>query len=335
MPKAYSLDLRERVARFVEGGSSCHEAAAHFSVSVSFAVRLMKAFRTTGSLAPKRSGGRRHAKLDPHRAFLIAHIEEKADITMPELSAELLAATGTKADPASLSRFLIRNGYRFKKTLLAAEQDRPDIKPAREEWATVRQPRMRLEPHRLVFLDETGTTTKMTRPRGRCPKGQRLRAKTPFGHWMTQTFIAGLRCDKLTAPFVINAPMDRPIFETYVEKELAPTLAKGDIVIMDNLPAHKSKVAEGAITARGAWVLFLPPYSPDLNPIDMAFANSPPAFPTSYACWNLKPASLKAHLRARGVRTIDALWQEIGRICDLFEPQECQNYFTTAGYGFS
>jgi transposase len=100
---------------------------------------------------------------------------------------------------------------------------------------------------------------------------------------MTQTFIAGLRCDKLTAPFVINAPMDRRIFETYVEKELAPTLEKDDVVIMDNLPAHKSKAAEKAIKARGAWVLFLPPYSPDLNPIEMAFAK------------------LKAHLRAKAV----------------------------------
>jgi len=115
MPKAYSIDLRERVVRFVEAGRSCHAAAAHFRVSVSFVVRLIRAFRTTGSLAPKPSGGRRHAKLDPHRAFLVARIEEKADITMPELSAELAAATGTRADPASLSRFLIRNGYRFKK----------------------------------------------------------------------------------------------------------------------------------------------------------------------------------------------------------------------------
>jgi len=131
---------------------------------------------------------------------------------------------------------------------------------------------MRLEPHRLVFIDETGTTTKMTRLRGRSLKGQRLRSKAPFGHWTTQTLIAGLRGDKLTAPFVVNAPMDRRIFETYVDKELAPTLAKGDIVIMDNLPAHKSKAAEKAINARGAWVLFLPPYSPDLNPIEMAFA---------------------------------------------------------------
>jgi transposase len=115
MPKAYSLDLRERVACFIEVGRSCHAAAAHFRVSVSFVVRLMKAFRATGSLAPKPSGGRRHAKLDPHRAFLVARIAEKADITMPELAAELAAATGTSADPASLSRFLIRNGYRFKK----------------------------------------------------------------------------------------------------------------------------------------------------------------------------------------------------------------------------
>lgn len=115
MPQAYSLDLRERVARFVEGGRSRHAAAALFSVSVSFVVRLMKSFRATGRLAPKPSGGRRHAKLDPHRAFLLGRIAEKADMTMPELAAELATASGTKADPASLSRWLIRNGYRFKK----------------------------------------------------------------------------------------------------------------------------------------------------------------------------------------------------------------------------
>jgi hypothetical protein len=118
---------------------------------------------------------------------------------------------------------------------------------------------MRLEAHRLVFLDETGTTTKMTRLRGRCLRGQRLRSKAPFGHWMTQTFIASLRCDRLTAPFVIDAPMDRRIFETYVETQLAPTLDEGDVVIMDNLAAHKSRRAEKAIRDKGAWILFLPP----------------------------------------------------------------------------
>ena len=115
MPKAYSLDLRERVVRFVEAGRSRHAAAAHFQVSVSFVVNLMKAYIASGRLAPKPSGGRRHAKLEPHRAFLLACVVTKNDITMPELSAELVAATGTKAEPASLSRWLIRNGYRFKK----------------------------------------------------------------------------------------------------------------------------------------------------------------------------------------------------------------------------
>ena len=319
MPKAYSLDLRKRVARFVEAGQSRHAAAAHFQVSVSFVVNLMKTYYTSGRLVPKPSGGRRHAKLEPYRAFLLAPVAEKDDITMPELSAELVAATGTKVEAASLLRWLIRNATATasKKTLLASEQDRPDIKAAREAWTTTRQPRMQLEPHRLIFLDETGTPTKTTRLRGRCLKGQRLRSKAPFGHLMTQTFIAGLRCDKLTAPFVIDAPMNRQIFETYVEAQLAPTLEVGDIVIMDNLAAHKSPKAEKAIRARGAWIVFLPPYSPDLNPIEMAFSK------------------LKAHLRAKAVRTIDALWQAIGHICDLFEPTECQNYFAAAGYGFS
>jgi transposase len=285
MPKPYSLDLRERVVRFVEDGHSRHAAAAHFKVSVSFVVNLMKAVRMRGSFEPKPSGGRRHAKLEPHRSFLLAQIIEKADITMPELAAEL-AATGEKADPASLSCWLIRAGYRFKKTLRASEQDCPDVKQAREEWTGVRQPKMRLEPHRLVFLDETGTTTKMTRPRGRCQKGRKLLSKAPFGHWKTQTFIAGLRCGALTAPFVIDAPMDRRIFETYVETQLAPTLQPGDIVILDNLPVHKSAAAETAIHAKGP-----------------GCCSCRPTAPTSI------PSRWPALLRARAVRTIDALWR--------------------------
>lgn len=181
MPKPYSLDLRKRVVRFVNAGHSRRAAAAHFEVSVSFVVNLMKAYHVTGGLTPKPSGGRRHAKLDPHRGFLLARIAEREDITMPELTVELAAATGTKAAPASLSRWLIRNGYRFKKTLLASEQDRPDIRQAREQWTTTRQPKMRLEPHRLVFIDETGTTTKMTRSRGRCPRANAFAPKPLSG----------------------------------------------------------------------------------------------------------------------------------------------------------
>jgi len=130
----------------------------------------------------------------------------------------------------------------------------------------------------------------------------------------TQTFIAGLRCYGLTAPWVIDAPMNQQIFETYVESQLAPTLSKGDVVIMDNLSSHKSAKAEHIIAERGAWILFLPPYSPDLNPIEMAFSK------------------LKSHLRSRAVRTIDQLWKVIGDICKLFSPTECRNYFKAAGY---
>src|SRR5271170_897264 len=154
----------------------------------------------------------------------------------------------------------------IKKSLLASEQDRPDVAAARRESVTKRQPRMRLEAHRLVFVGETGTTTKMVRTRGRCAKSQRLKGQAPFGHWKTQTFIAGLRRGALTAPFVVDQPMNRRIFDTWVRTQLVPTLSKGDVVILDNLAAHKSAAAEQVIRERGAWLLFLPPYSPDLNP---------------------------------------------------------------------
>jgi transposase len=173
---------------------------------------------------------------------------------------------------------------------------------------------MRQQPGRLVFIDETSITTKMTRLRGRSRKGQRLKAKAPFGHWGTQTFVAALRCDGLTAPFVINKAMNRAAFDTYVETQLAPTLQKGDVVILDNLAVHKSAKAAACLKERGAWFLFLPPYSPDLNPIEMAFAK------------------LKAHLRKAKARTFDALWRAVGNICDLFTPTECWNYVKASGY---
>lgn len=173
---------------------------------------------------------------------------------------------------------------------------------------------MREEPHRLIFIDETATNTKMTRLRGRAKRGERLHASAPFGHWETQTFIAGLRCAELVAPWVLNGPMNRAAFDIYVETQLAPVLQKGDVVILDNLAAHKSGKAAAMLRERGAWFLFLPPYSPDLNPIEMAFSK------------------LKAHLRRTGARTIDALWRAVGEICDLFEPQECWNFFKAAGY---
>ncbi|HVY04036.1 MAG TPA: IS630 family transposase, partial [Caulobacterales bacterium] len=140
------------------------------------------------------------------------------------------------------------------------------------------------------------------------------RMAAPFGRWGTQTFIAGLRCHGLTAPWIVEGAMDRRAFDLYVESQLAPTLARGDVVILDNLSVHKSARAERAVRARGAWMLFLPQYSPDLNPIEMAFSK------------------LKAHLRAAAARTFDALWTALGDICQLFEPRQCWNFFKAAGY---
>lgn len=173
---------------------------------------------------------------------------------------------------------------------------------------------MKLEPHRLVFIDETSTNTKMTRMYGRAPKGERLISDAPFGHWNTQTFIAGLRSDRLTAPWVLDGPMNRNAFDLYIETQLAPTLKQGDIVILDNLSSHKSQRAKRALRKRGAWFLFLPPYSPDLNPIEMAFSK------------------LKAHLRKAKARSYDDLWKAIGKITNLYTQAECWNYFKAAKY---
>ncbi len=173
---------------------------------------------------------------------------------------------------------------------------------------------MREEPHRLVFIDETAVKTNLTRLRGRAPKGERLNAAAPFGKWRTQTFIAGLASDALIAPWIIEGAMNGRAFATYVETQLAPTLEPGTVVILDNLSTHKNARAAAALKARGCWFLFLPPYSPDMNPIEMAFSK------------------LKAHLRRIGARTFDQLIQAIGDICDLFSQDECLNYLRHAGY---
>lgn len=197
---------------------------------------------------------------------------------------------------------------------MASERERSDVAEARHSWIGRRQAWMRGQPSRLVFVDETAVTTKMVRLRGRSRRGQRLPGAAPFGHWHTQTFIAGLRCNELSAPWIVDKAMDRAAFDLWVETQLAPTLSQGDIVILDNLAVHKSAKAAGILKEKGAWFLFLPPYSPDLNPIEMAFSK------------------LKAHLRAAGARTFDTLWRAIGSICDLFSQQECWNYFSAAGY---
>jgi len=171
-----------------------------------------------------------------------------------------------------------------------------------------------LDPKKLVFIDETAATTKMTRFYGRAPQGKRLVDKVPHGHWKTTTFICGLRYDGVTAPFVLDGPMDGPHFLAYVEQILAPTLKKGQIVFLDNVSTHKVDGVEEAIAARGAHTFFLPAYSPDFNPIEQLFAK------------------LKAFLRKMKARTVDTLWKAIASCLKEVSKDECKAYLANSGY---
>jgi transposase len=181
----------------------------------------------------------------------------------------------------------------------------------RQDWV---DNQFALDPGRLVFIDETWASTNMARRYGRCPRGERLRAAVPHGHWKTTTFVAGLTTRGIIAPWVLDGPINRDAFETYLEKVLIPELRPGDIVIMDNLSSHKGPRVRQMIEAAGAGVLYLPPCSPDFNPIENAFAK------------------VKALLRKAAERSVDGLWSAIGRIIDCFTQTECKNFFTAAGY---
>ena len=156
--------------------------------------------------------------------------------------------------------------------------------------------------------------TNMAKTTGWAPFGQRLVDHAPFGHWRTQTFVAALRHDRLDAPWVIDGAMNAEMFNLYTKTQLVPALRAGDVVILDNLSSHKSPAAAAALHDVGAWFLFLPPYSPDLNPIEMAFAK------------------LKALIRKAAARTYDQLWAAVSQVCDFFSDEECYNYFKAAGY---
>jgi transposase len=194
---------------------------------------------------------------------------------------------------------------------MASEQDRPDVAVRRAKWKVWHAG---LDPDRLVFLDETWAKTNMTRPRGRSLEGTRLIAKVPHGHWKTTTFLAALRATGLTAPVVIDGPVNGDIFLAYVEQHLAPTLKAGDIVIMDNLSSHKRAGVREAIESVGASLVYLPPYSPDFNPIELLFSK------------------FKWLLRSIADRTVETLWQTCGKLLDEFSESECRNYFRHCGY---
>ena len=195
--------------------------------------------------------------------------------------------------------------------MLASEQDRPDVARKRVRW---KQYQGAVDPQRLVFIDETWTKTNMAPLRGWGKRGHRVPARAPFGHWNTMTFLAALRHDRIDAPWVFDGPINAEIFRTYVEQVLVPTLHPGDIVILDNLASHKAPAIRAAIRAAGARLWFLPPYSPDLNPIEQVFSK------------------LKHLLRKAAERSKETLWRKIGDLLALFSPQECANYLVNSGY---
>jgi len=198
-----------------------------------------------------------------------------------------------------------------KKVLRASEQDRPDVRDAREAWR-LSQPQ--LDPRKVIFVDETWASTNMSRRYGRCPRGQRLVCAVPHGHWKTTTFVAALRADGLFAPVVIDGAVTGDLFVAYIRQQLAPSLRPGDVVVMDNLSSHKRLEVREAIEAVGAELRYLPPYSPDLNPIELAFSK------------------LKSLLRKKAERTVEGLWSFLGDAMDAFHAEECTNYLRHCGY---
>ena len=184
----------------------------------------------------------------------------------------------------------------------------------RSQWKTYQN---RIDPSRLVFIDETWTKTNMAPLRGWAPRGQRLKAKVPHGHWKTMTFLAALRHDRIDAPWFLEGPIDGDSFRLYVEKVLLPTLCPGDIVIMDNLGSHKGRAVRQLIRSAGAKLFFLPKYSPDLNPIEQVFAK------------------LKHLLRKAAARTVETICTAIGELLAAFTADECVNYFRNSGYALT
>lgn len=312
MGAPYTPDLRERVVATFRSGLSRAETAALFRVSQSSVQRWSRLERTTGNVAAQPMGGQRPFALAGERDRILGRIAQQPDLPLRALLAEL-HDRGIKGSYFALWNIVDRAGLSSKKkSLHASEQDRPKVARRRLQW---QQRQDKIDARRLVFIDETWAKMNMTPTHGRCPIGQRLVAKVPHGHRKTLTFVAALRCDGITAPCLLNQPINAVSFRTYVEQFLVPTLRPGDIVVMDNLSSHKGKAIRKAIQAAGAKLIFLPPYSPDLNPIEQVFAK------------------LKTLLRKANARTIPAITEAIAKLLDEYTVKECANYLVNSGYG--
>jgi len=312
MARAYSQDLRERVIEAGTRGPSLRQAARRFGVAPSTAIGWVKRLFVEGEREARRQGRPRGSKLDPHRDFLLSRLADEPDMTLEKMQDLLREARGVRASLSTIWGLLDRADQSFKKkSVHASEQDRPDVVEKREAWF---EGQLDLDPNKLVFVDETWATTNMAPLYGWAPRGERLRAGIPLGSWKRTTFVAGLRLTGMTAPMALDGSINGARFLDYVRNVLAPTLTPGDIVIIDNLSSHKSDAVREAIEAVGARACFLPPYSPDFNPIEKAFAK------------------LKALLRRAAARTVEAVRDAINNFVHSFTPVECANFFAACGY---
>jgi transposase len=299
-----SMDLRERIVAAVElGEHSLCEVAELFAVNLSTIVRLLQRYRRTGSVQPKPHAGGAPPKLDAQAtARLLELVREQSDATLAELRDRLSIACSI----TTIFRALKRNDItRKKKTYHAAERDSPRVQEQRQAF---QEKLAAVDPDHLVFVDETGATTAMGRTYGRALAGERVQASAP-GAWKNVTLISGLRTSGVVAPFALPGATDQAAFETYVERVLAPELRAGDVVVWDNLSAHKSAAAVAAIEGAGARVERLPVYSPDLTPIEEMFSK------------------IKAGLRTIAARTIDTVITAMGNVLNEVTPADALGWF--------
>lgn len=306
--KPYSLDLRRRVAAAVDQREGTwREIATRFSVSLSFVARLLRHRRQTASLAPRpHGGGHPPAFSATERDRLCQLIQEQPDATLAELRQHLGKTCSLTALWRTLRQLRLT---RKKKTMRADQQDTPAVQAQR---ATFRKKVARLDPQRLIFIDETGATTAMTRTHGRAPRGERVYGSAP-GQWKSLTLVAGMRLSGVVAPLAFPGATDTTAFQNYVEQALVPQLQAGDVVIWDNLKPHQDAEVVRAIQRAGASVQPLPPWSPDLSPIEKMYSK------------------VKEFLRVAATRTSEALVEAMGAGLRAVCPQDIQGWFRSCG----
>lgn len=305
----YSMDFRRAVAKAYDRCRSSAEVAEQFDCSESWVRRLIQRRRETGSLAPRPMKLPNNNKLNEEDLEqLLSLIRQTPDMTL----AELAAALDHKVSVPTIWRATKSLGLSLKKkSLHAAEQDRPDVKEARDAWF---EQFAGTKLNQLVFLDEFGAATNMTRRFARGKKGERIVCKAPHGHWKMLSTIAALGIDGIVTACTFDGATDTEMFVAFVEQFLIPKLKPGQIVVMDNLQPHKSPQVDRLIESVGASVMRLPPYSPDFNPIEMAISK------------------IKSLLRKLGRRSVDELQDAIGYAVQSITPAESRNYMTHCGY---